>query len=93
MLQDTVPGGPNNGLVEYVALVSANTVPGFYAGSTQFGVPYIEFTATEAARGQTASFRGALESAQVVGGVPLYPFRPNPAQSPECQVNVNFKVA
>lgn len=47
-----------DGLVEYVALASANNVTGFYAGSTQFGVPYIEFTASEAARGQIASFRG-----------------------------------
>lgn len=93
LLQDTVPGGPNNGLVEYVALASANSVSGFYAGSTQFGVPYVEFTATEAVRGYVASFKGVLEVAQVVGGVPLYPFQPNPSLSPECQVNVNFMVA
>ena len=47
-----------DGLVEYVALASANTVPGFFAGSTQFGVPYVEFTASAAAAGQVASFRG-----------------------------------
>lgn len=47
-----------DGLVEYVALAEANQVAGFYAGSTQFGVPYVEFTATEAVRGQTATFHG-----------------------------------
>jgi len=47
-----------DGLVEYVALASANSVSGFYAGSTQFGVPYVEFTATEAVRGYVASFKG-----------------------------------
>jgi hypothetical protein len=95
MLQDNgrVPGGPNDGLVEYVAQASANTVPGFVVPNTQFGVPYVEFTATAAAAGQTASFRGILEVAQVNSGVPLYPFRPNPSLSPECQVNVNFIVA
>ena len=49
-----------DGLVEYVALAEANEVPGFYAGSTQFGVPYVEFTATEAARGKTAVFHGGM---------------------------------
>lgn len=47
-----------DGLVEYVALSSANTVPGFVVPNTQFGVPYVEFTASAAAAGQTASFRG-----------------------------------
>jgi hypothetical protein len=53
----SLPWGAD-GLVEYVALASANSVTGFYAGSTQFGVPYVEFTASEAVRGQVASFRG-----------------------------------
>ena len=35
----------------------------------------------------------ALEVANVVGGVPQYPFTPNLSLSPQCQVNVNFKVA
>ena len=48
--------------MEYVALANASSVPGFYAGSTQFGVPYIEFTATEAAKGQIASFQGGKKS-------------------------------
>ena len=50
-----------DGLVEYVALANASSTPGFYAGSTQFGVPYIEFTATEAAKGQVASFQGGKQ--------------------------------
>lgn len=37
IVQDTVPGGPNNGQVEYVALSSANNVPGFVVPNTQFG--------------------------------------------------------
>lgn len=37
LMQNTVPGGPNNGLVEYVALASANNVPGFVVPNTQFG--------------------------------------------------------
>lgn len=93
LLQDRVPGGPNNGLVEYITSYNANTVPGFFAGTTQFGVPYVEFTATEAARGQTATFNGALVVAQVVGGVPVYPFQINQSLSPFCQVNVNMRVA
>ena len=61
-----------DGQVEYVALGSANTVPGFYAGSTQFGVPYVEFTATEAARGQTASFQGGRLTASPASFVSIF---------------------
>ena len=38
-------------------------------------------------------FAAALVVAQVVGGVPLYPFQVNPGMSPFCQVNVKFTVA
>lgn len=88
-----MPGGPNNGLVEYVALAGSNPAPGFVVPNTQFGVPYIEYTVpADASVGQTAAFRGVLEVAQVVNGVPQFPFRPNKRLSPECQINVNFVV-
>lgn len=38
----------------------------------------------------TNSLPAVLEVAQVVGGQPLYPFRPNPSLSPECQVKVQL---
>ena len=47
-----------DGLVQYVAVIANNTVPGFVVPNTQFGVPYIEFTASDNARGQVAVFNG-----------------------------------
>lgn len=44
-------------------------------------------------KSEKLSFDAVLEVALVIGGVPQYPFRPNPSLSPECQVNVNFQVA
>lgn len=47
------------GNIQYVSLTHNNTVPGFFVPSTSYGVPYIQFTASPAAVGQTAVFNGS----------------------------------
>ena len=48
-----------DGLVEYVGLISANSVDGFVVPNTQFGVPYVEFTASQQTVGTPAILKGS----------------------------------